>query len=79
MATVKYRPANGDEGLRFMARWCDNCKRGPKEDSLEDCDILARSFCLKVEDPNYPVEWQGPIDKPWDHPVCTAYEEEPKP
>jgi hypothetical protein len=54
-----YMPGSGDEGIFFMADWCNKC-------ALEsDCKILTMSLIGKQ-----PSEWIFKSDKP----MCTAFE-----
>lgn len=84
VAGSKYRPSNGAEGEIFMSAWCCECARDlamsegmPLEecDDNQKCEILGRSF-LKLDDPDYPTEWQyGPDGQP----RCTAFVEKGQP
>jgi hypothetical protein len=68
-----YRPSNGAEGECFMSQWCAICERerALREDDMADgCDILARTFALRVDHPDYPEEWCHSDDG---RPVCTAF------
>lgn len=64
--TERYRPNSGTEGMDFTANWCTRCKL----DVNEDCDILAMTFAVSVEHPDYPSEWTYERGEP----VCTAFE-----
>ena len=59
--TRKYRPSNGSEGMDFMARFCDRCKREAKyrrtDDGADGCPIIAATMCYEIEDEKYPPEW----------------------
>jgi hypothetical protein len=68
-----YRPSNGTKGCFFIATYCDHCIHENGDD--RHCDILTRSMCFDLNDPEYPREdWvynaQGnPICRkhvPWD-------------
>jgi hypothetical protein len=65
----RYRPSNGDEGIWFMAQWCERCERDRRED--RPCRILVLTFALDVDDPHYPKEWVRDADGP----RCTAFRE----
>jgi hypothetical protein len=59
--TTLYRPSTGTEGEAFMEHFCFRCARdaafqasGSGEDS---CPIVAATFRLEVDDPDYPREW----------------------
>lgn len=56
-----YQPSNGTEGMEFMSRWCDRCKREEKyrlTDSGEDsCPILLATLIYQTKDEGYPSEW----------------------
>ena len=65
-----YRPSNGTEGDLFMAEWCGNCKRANFDDPDQACMIQLLALAHKIDDPNYPAEWNytnGGI------PQCTAF------
>lgn len=49
-----YRPSNGAEGELFRRDWCDRCARDCEDNP---CQILAATFWLAVDDPDYPPEW----------------------
>lgn len=73
MSTVrKFQPSNHTQGAAFVADWCGTCQHGLHE----PCDIAARTMWLKVEDPEYPAEWQYNCN---DDPVCTAHVENGQP
>ena len=61
-----YRPASGTEGMDFIAKWCGRCAC----DHNEDCPILAATFALAPDHPDYPAEWRYERGEP----VCTAFE-----
>ena len=69
-----YRPANGTEGMIFMAHFCERCS----EDNFNDdedtggCEIMARSMAFGEKDPNYPKEWTYDKDG---LPICAAFSE----
>jgi hypothetical protein len=73
---MKYQPANGTEGMIFMARFCDVCERNrvARDSDYNDgeCPILIRTTCYTVGDLDYPDEWQYVDGKP----ICTAFENE---
>ena len=55
-----YRPANGTDGMDFVARWCANCAcdevaNGRDEDG-KTCPILNNSFALPETHVDYPPE-----------------------
>ena len=70
----KYRPSNGDEGIWFASAFCANCIHGKYEHTGDvndnPCEIFTASFCLDIEDKDYPDELtyddQG-------KPTCTAF------
>lgn len=64
-AGKKYQPSNGTEGDYFISMYCMRCT----EDG-DNCEILGKTFAFKVEDPEYPPEWQYGADG---HPTCTAF------
>lgn len=68
----KFRPSNGLEGDMFMERNCDRCAKDDPEKGIE-CPLIAASMAYEIDDPRYPVEWQGEFADPrtW---VCTARE-----
>lgn len=74
-----YRPCNGGEGEHFISSWCGSCERDhgmlkglPLEecDDNQICEIVGRTYMLKVDDPGYPAEWQYGKDG---QPMCTAF------
>lgn len=80
-----YRPCNGSEGEYFISNWCGTCERDhgmlkglPLEECDDNriCDIIARTFALSEDDPNYPTEWVFAADG---HPCCTAHVPEGEP
>ena len=73
-AGKRYRPSNGDEGERFQARWCADCRRDDFDDETGEggCEILVRAFAFDVGDAEYPGEWQYGDDG---QPVCTAFDD----
>jgi hypothetical protein len=71
--TEKYRPSNGSEGMDFMSRFCDVCKKD-NPDKMILCPIIAATFAFNVDDPMYPKEWIYDEGKP----ICTAFEDENK-
>lgn len=66
-----YRPSNGTEGEAFIYNWCRNCIHGAYEHNpnAKSCEIVSRSFCFEVKDPEYPKEWCYQNNKA----VCTAF------
>lgn len=66
MPGERYRPSNGTEGADFICEFCCRCQR----DVNEDCEILAATFRMEVDDPLYPPEW---CFDDQDSPVCTAF------
>lgn len=70
--TEKYRPSCGSEGMDFMARFCDRCKRDDafQRGEGDSCPIVANSMAYDEDDPNYPVEWIEDATGP----RCTAFE-----
>lgn len=84
-AGQKYRPSNGTEGASFIDAWCGNCERDhgmlkglPLEECDDNhvCDIIARTFLLNLNDPDYPSEWQYGSDG---QPRCHAFVEAGQP
>lgn len=78
-AGEKYRPSNGTEGEFFFNAWCCQCARdkamreGISIDECDDnerCDIIAMTFALDVDDPDYPQDWQFSKEG---QPCCTAF------
>lgn len=69
----KYRPANGTEGMAFMERWCDVCKRDEafRNGEGDSCPIVANTLVYDVGDSQYPTEWRYGEDG---RPQCTAFE-----
>ena len=69
----KFRPSNGTEGDMFMERNCFRCIKDDEEKGIL-CSLIAASFKYEIDDPRYPVEWQGDFADPqtW---VCTAKKE----
>jgi len=64
---MPFRPSNGCMGEAFQADYCDVCKR------LNDpCDILFRTLCHDIGDPEYPAEWLHNSRTAW----CSAFEED---
>lgn len=65
-----YRPSNGTEGMSFIDTYCMNCINcDPDPDGPKQCDILMRSMCHDLEEPEYPKEWQYINGEP----KCTAH------
>lgn len=70
MAIEKYQPSNGTEGDWFMDQFCYKCIKFPHSPGAgNQCKIFLRTCCYKLEDKEYPTEWQRTEDGP----VCTAY------
>ncbi len=59
--TTLYRPSNGTEGEYFMEEFCYRCGRDAafrlSEAAEDSCPIVAATFRLKIDDPDYPREW----------------------
>ena len=57
----KYRPANGSEGLDFMAKFCHRCARDAKfretQDGEDSCPIARDALMYAVTDEGYPEQW----------------------
>lgn len=68
-----YRPTSGTEGAAFISRWCERCSLDAFDPDTGDggCQILARTFVHKLEDPGYPHEWRNGEGGP----ICTAFDE----
>jgi len=66
----KYQPSNGTEGMIFTEKHCDNCMNcDPNPEGKKQCDILMKTMCFDITDPEYPIEWTY-IDG---NPTCTAW------
>lgn len=62
-----WRPSNSTEGHLFMVAVCAKCSV-----DYVDCNINLAAFCLPLDDPGYPKEWQiGQNGQP----CCTAFAE----
>lgn len=67
----KYRPSNGSEGDWFINEYCMNCiHENPSQESKHKCDILTFTFCLDLNDKDYPSEWTYNEKH---EPICTAF------
>ena len=62
MSVKKYQPSNGTEGDMFISQYCSQCKHErfihSQQDGDKTCDILTRTMCHSVNEPEYPEEWQ---------------------
>lgn len=62
MSVKKYQPSNGTEGEIFISSFCSQCKHErfihSQQDGDKTCDILTRTMCHSVNEPEYPEEWQ---------------------
>lgn len=67
MSNKLYRPSNGTEGMIFMEKFCDKCK---KNNTGDGCKILADSLCFEVNEPEYPKEW---VYDENNKPTCTSF------
>ena len=80
MAVKKYRPSNGEEGLEFTRRWCNECERDrafrDEISECEGCSIIEATHMLDINDPGYPAEWCYDING---LPCCTAFIPEGEP
>ena len=67
-----YRPLSGTEGMWFMDRFCDRCRRDEafQRGDGDSCPIAAATIAYDVADPEYPPEWIEDEAGP----RCTAYE-----
>lgn len=66
-----YQPSNGTEGMWFTDKFCMNCLHcDPNPSGKKQCEILCRSLCWNVGDPQYPKEWIYDQD---DKPACTKF------
>ena len=68
----RYRPSNGTEGMAFMDRFCDRCRRDEayRLDEGDSCLIAAATMVFQEDEAGYPREWvYGPFG-----PCCTAFE-----
>ena len=72
----KYRPSCGTEGADFQEYFCDRCEydKEYRETLEKGCPIIAKTFELNIDDPDYPKEWCWKNGKP----VCTKFKEEIK-
>ena len=75
--TKPYRPANGTDGMLFMAHFCEGCKRDQvfQETGEGGCPIAAASLMYDVDEEGYPKEWiknVGDVDGATAR--CTAFE-----
>lgn len=61
LAGQPYVPSNGDEGRRFMARFCAHCIR----DTDKDCPVLFNALA-GTEPPEWRHNFEG-------KPECSAY------
>lgn len=59
-----YRPSNGSEGEAFFDALCSRCARDAafratnyEGDGALGCPILAATFALNLDHPDYPKEW----------------------
>ena len=69
--TKKYRPSNGTEGEMFCDDFCYHCIHcDPDPEGKKQCEILLRSLCYDIDDPEYPIEWTY---NEKDEPTCTNY------
>ena len=70
-----YRPSNGDEGMWFMDKFCDRCRRDDafQRGKGDSCPIAAASLAFLIGEPGYPSEW---IEND-SGPRCTAFEPMP--
>lgn len=68
-----YRPSNGTEGDMFIGMWCRGCERDRafREERGDSCPIVAMTFCVNTDDPDYPKEWRYDAVGV---PECTAWE-----
>lgn len=75
---AKYRPANGTEGIEFMAHWCDQCEhdRAFQEGVGDSCPIAAAVMVYEKHEPGYPAEWTYDAEG---QPCCTAFKPEGEP
>jgi hypothetical protein len=52
----KYRPANGTEGMEFMAKFCDRCQV-EVDSGLNGCDIRIETMIYETDVSEYPSEF----------------------
>lgn len=66
-----FRPCNGTHGEIFIADHCGKCERDRqyRENDVDPCEILGRTFMYDVEHPDYPKEWRYVNGEP----TCTAF------
>ena len=62
----RYRPSSGNEGIRFMARFCEKCKL------QSECEIHFYSMSFDKKDDEYPEEWTYDSEN---KPICTEFQE----
>jgi hypothetical protein len=60
----RYRPKTVEEGSLFLDIYCDHCHR------FVDCEIVVRSMCKYIDDPNYPPQLRVYDGEP---PYCTDF------
>lgn len=69
-----YQPSNGSEGCWFTGKFCEQCIHEKYSHTMNDndksCDILPRTMCFSINDPEYPKEW---IYDAENKPTCTAW------
>jgi len=68
-----FRPCNGFEGDLFMSKWCALCAKDNyhEETGTGDCEIVALTMALDVDDEDYPAAWQIAESG---QPICTEFE-----
>lgn len=67
-----YQPANGTEGMYFMAQFCDRCyhESGDGESPEGSCPIIAATMAYRPGDDNYPNQWRYDENG---HPTCISF------
>jgi hypothetical protein len=63
---TSWQPSNGNEGMEFMAEYCDRCHY---ELGARQCPIIVKTMALDPQDDGYPKEWV--YRDGWGH--CTKF------
>ena len=61
----RYRPSNGNEGMSFMAKFCEKCI------FQSDCEIHLDTMSFDKKDDQYPKEWTYDNEN---NPICIKFE-----
>jgi len=71
----KYRPASGIEGEGFVENHCYRCVHEKwlhtQREGDKKCEILSNTMIYRIDEPEYPVEWQY---NEQGIPICTKFE-----